>query len=183
MPTLEEELKFIRSLTDPAKVRDKRSSRKGQLTKLESQVRTLQDTPYAEIRPSDIDKKLKEATRSSNLFDALQEQYEDLLQGTESSNIKDEVSRGELVREENYKIVEILEVLQEKINLYDVGMVVLDSLVTLSHVDDITKPIYTAELQKLREQTSDFKKNTRCFTSDPEIDRLRSQIISVTKEV
>ncbi len=93
------------------------------------------------------------------------------------------MSHGELVREENHRIVEILEVLQEKINLYDVGMVVLDSLATLSHVDDITKPIYTAELAKLKEQTSDFRKNTRCFASDPEIERLRSQLTSVTKEI
>ncbi len=87
-----------------------------------------------------------------------------------------------IVWEGNHRILEILEVLQEKINLYDVGMVVLDSLATLSHVDDITKPIYTAELA-LKEQTSDFRKNTHCFTSDPESEHPWSQLTSVTKEI
>ena len=80
---------------------DKRSRRKRQLTSLDTEVKKLQDTPCAQIRPGDITKTLSKANSLSTLFEVLQERYEELITGTHA--IEEEISQGNLVKERNTK--------------------------------------------------------------------------------
>ncbi len=65
---LEEEIKQIQALMDDAKVNAKRTSRKGQLTRMDTTIHSLLDTPLASIRPGDVKDRLEEVTRLSSNF-------------------------------------------------------------------------------------------------------------------
>lgn len=56
MPSLQDDLDRIEVMTDPVKVKDKRSSRRGYITRLDSQVTGL----LADIRLGELKRKLKE---------------------------------------------------------------------------------------------------------------------------
>jgi len=112
--SLDEELRAIQELTDVTRVQSKKTSRKGQLTKLGSQLRTMGDTSFDGVRIADVQKKLQEAVRSAALFAALQERHEALLEDAKATNLDEEIANGEAIREENERIVEKAEVLVEK---------------------------------------------------------------------
>ena len=76
--SVEEEVRQTLAMTSPAKVQAKRAGRKGQLTKLDSSVRILMESSLATIRPGELQEKTEEITRSSILFDVLQERFEEL---------------------------------------------------------------------------------------------------------
>ncbi len=160
---------------------DKRSRRKRQLTSLDTEVKKLQDTPCARIRPGDNTKRLSEANRLSALFEVLQERYEELITGTDA--IGEEISQGNLVKERNTRLIEILEILLEKIALYDEGTVILESLSTLLEVDSVSKPVYLNQLKILEERTTEFKRNSCYHSIYPDIESLRGKLNALLKEV
>ncbi len=180
---LEEEIKQIQALMDPAKVRAKRTSRKGQLTRMDASIRSLLDTPLASIRPGDVKDRLEEATRLSSLFDTLQERYEELSSELTNFNLEEEVAQGEIVRSENNASIQRLKILMEKVHIYSTGFVILESLSALLDLETPSSPVILSEFKTLKLQISEFRKDSLFYSSDGEISRLRGEISATMKDI
>jgi len=77
--------------------------------------------PLKKIRLTDLRKKLDDARRSTQLFDALQNRYEQLYALEEGCNMVTESKSGNQVWVENDALVNLIETTVEKIEKYRKG--------------------------------------------------------------
>ncbi len=185
--SVEEEVRQILAMTDPAKVQAKRAGRKGQLTKLDSSVRILMESSLATIRPGELQEKTEEITRSSILFDALQERLEELsLQAASDFPLEEEEAQADTVRSEIRTNLSKAKVLQEKQAMYVSGAVALESLSSMLELDlaaGLNLPAVHSDLESLKFQVTQFRKESLCYQMDMEIHELRSKLTSILKEI
>ena len=169
MSSLEDEIAAIRVMTDPVKVKDKKSGRKGQLTKIATQLRTIGGKSFSATTPRDLERKYNEARRSVALFNVLQDRHEELLTEARAENLDDELEAGRATREENNLIIEKAEILMEQMPLYYEGIELVDEFKVLLTTDNIDLPIYQETFRLLHERAIALKMKTRSFASVSDI--------------
>ncbi len=116
------------------------------------------------------------------IFDTLQERYEELSSELTDFNRDEKVAQAEIVRSENNASIQRLEILMEKVHIYSTGIVILEFLSALLDLET-PSPVILSEFKTLKLQISEFRKDSLFYSSDGEISRLRGEISATMKNI
>ncbi len=112
----------------------------------------------------------------------MQERFEELsLQAASDFPLEEEEARADTVRSEIKTNLSKVKVLQEKQAMYVSGVVALESLSSMLELDTLNLPAVHSDLESLKSQVTQFRKESLCYQTNMEIHELRSKLTSILK--
>ena len=155
------ELEIIANLTDLASVKAKRSSRRGQLTRLKTRYESfVNEHSFLDISQEDIAELSVTCKENVTLHKALQQRYEELRESNStasSSEREDEIMRDLKILDDHSDLLRAVSKNYKAKQIYNQGTCLLDSLNTINEVDCISTPAIITKVQTLEEKITSLK--------------------------
>lgn len=183
MPTDTEEIASYQDITDLKRLQDKRSRHKSQLTKLMNFFTPLFDTSFKRLRRDEVERKHRDIQRQLMFLDALQERIEFVLGTTAPDRLEEERRAAEIVREDYQDLESKVQVLLDKLKVYEEGTDLVDVLSNLHNAKNLTSPNHREDISEVKLRNTKFRKQSRAFSADSEIEELRGQVSRLLVEL
>ena len=174
--TLEEELDAISELHNAKTVHDRRSARKGAITRLDNYITSIGPLMLYGHHAAEIQKKLEELHRSRALFEALQEKYEELSEDKPDFDLAQEQQQAAEFQATVDNIQDLFEEKYAIANQYDKGSYLEEQLENYDLPEKGDASIILADFKRLQDAFDTYLSKTARFKGDRGIAEQRDKV-------
>ena len=168
-----DETTTIRNITILETAKNKRSYRRGQITKLKTRLEELKTYSLRDTKLKELHLVKQELQRETELHCALQSQYEALLASkAKNEELAEEECSGEDIKYQHRQLMQQLCDLIERFQFYQEALSIREDFDFLEKISDITKRVFEKAFSKLTSRVSSFQHDTLEYRDDEHIQPL-----------
>ena len=177
MDALEDLLALI---TDVKTLRQKRSSRKGNLKRQRNHLRVIKDVPLDRQRVADLERHLSIVVKHASAYDLIQDRLEQLESEETTLNEEAEVMDQ---RSGNNELLEAYESLVEATATWSTGDRIQDQLKDLQKVDDLNGKYDRQAYEKVVGDFQSFRQEIKKLALYPQLSELKDELDSMAHDL